>query len=358
MANQAEEPRRTSWASWGDLSKYRNVSFGLAIACIVLFHLYESTLKGTMVHSILWPFAYFSAAVDAFLFLSSMGLYFAFSNNSKIARFYKRRVLRIIPTFLVIALPFYYVKDFVRADNGADFLPDLFNISFIVDGYRQFWYIYAIILLYLLYPLLHRVIVDATHPFARTCIVIGATVALAIALGIFNPELLSKVEIMLTRFPAFVAGIYAGILVKSNAPMRGKQLLLLLAAGALLWVLMFTEALKFDSANLAQRYFYTCMAVLLCMLIPVILSAFNCSGKQRLLSFLGNISLELYIVNVAFRTIVTWYWKDYFFSTHSNLIQLEYCILVVGVSVLGAWLLHRVMEPINTWLLRRLDKSA
>lgn len=336
-------------ASWGALSDYRDVLYGIAIALIVLFHLFESTVEGTAVHSILWLFNHMSAGVDAFLFLSSMGLYFAFSSNRSLPRFYKRRLGRILPTFLVIAVPFYLWRDIV-VTSTASFLPNFLNVSFLVSGYRQFWYVYAILLLYLLYPLLYRFICDAARPFARTAIVIGGCFVLAVALGVVSPKLLSNTEIMLTRFPAFVAGVYAGKLVKERAEMKSRQVLVLLAVALVLWALSRTSLLTFGKANIASRYFYTCAAVLLCMLVPQILEAFRCARDQQPLAFLGRISLEMYIVNVAFRTIVKWYWGDFFFSG-SNAIQIAYCVLIVAGTIAGAYALHRAMDPLTKKLL-------
>lgn len=81
--------------------------------------------------------------------------------------------------------------------------------------------------------------------------------------------------------------------------------------------------------------------------------AFRCARDQRPLEFLGRISLEMYIVNVAGRTVVQWYWGDYFFATKSNLAQLEYCAVIVAVTVLGAWALHKAMEPVVKRLVGR-----
>ena len=357
MANSNVEADRSLRASWGSLSDYREVLFGIAIIGIVVFHLYESTMRDTLVHSALGLFARFSAGVDAFLFLSSMGLYFAFSKNGNLGRFYKRRVLRILPTFLVVAIPFYALQDFVQFEDGSRFLPDLFNISFLTEGYRQFWYIYAIIIFYLFYPLLHRFIDGSDRSFMRMCVVIGCDVAITVALGVFNEDFLSNTELMLTRFPAFVAGIYAGKLVKMRAPMRGRYVLCLVAVALLLWCMSLTPLTQFGGANLARRYFYTCTAVLLCMLVPVILKAFECAADQKALAFFGRISLEMYIVNVASRSLVVWYAGEYFFSGRSNWVQVEYCIVEVLLTIAGAYVLHKAMQPVNSWLMRLADKA-
>lgn len=340
-----------SAAHWGLLSDYRDVLYGIAIVCIVVFHLYESTLKGTAVHAVLWPFNRFSAGVDAFLFLSSIGLYFAFSGNNSIGRFCRRRFLRIVPTFLVVAIPFYLWHDLVAMPSIRSFIEHLTNLSFLTDGYRQFWYVYAILLFYVLYPLLHGAIAGSKRPLACTVAIIAGSFVLTAVFGMCLPDVLSNTEIMLTRFPVFVAGVYAGKLVKERVAMTGRQVLALAAIAAVFWVLSHTDMLKFGDSNIARRYFYSCAAVLLCELVPVLLAAFGCARDQRALSFLGRISLEMYIVNVAARTVIEWYCGDYFFGTASNLVQLEYCLLVVAATFGGAYVLHRLMGPVTRKLL-------
>lgn len=203
----------------------------------------------------------------------------------------------------------------------------------------------------MLYPFLYRAIVDAKRPFARTVSIVAGSFVLTAALGVCLPDVLSNTEIMLTRFPVFVAGVYAGKLVKERAPLAGRQVLALVVVAAVFWVLSHTDVLKFGGSNVARRYFYSCAAVLLCELVPVFLAAFGCARNQRLLSFLGRISLEMYIVNVAARTVIAWYGGDYFFGTASNFVQLEYCLLVVAVTFGGAYALHRLMGPVTRKLL-------
>ncbi|MCI8366274.1 MAG: acyltransferase [Eggerthellaceae bacterium] len=338
--------------SWSLISEYRNVLFGLAIAAIILFHLYESTLSGTLVHAALWPFSRLSAAVDVFLFLSGVGLRFSLAKGGAVRDFYKKRLIRVVPTFLVVAIPFYLLKDVLVGQDGAKFFLELTNIAFLVDGYRQFWYVYAIILFYLIYPPLHRFLNAPGRSFGRTCLVIGASAVVAMLIGLLSPELLENTEIMLARFPVFVAGAYAGILVRDGRRIELRQILMLIGMTAVLFALALLPDDQFGFSQLAIRYFFSCVSVLACVLLPVLLKRLGCSPKQKLLTSLGAASLELYIVNVAVRTIVSGLMGDYFFGSSVELIQLEYCLLVVALTLACGFALHRAMAPINNRLLR------
>ena len=352
MGDRLRQSNASGQCSWSLISEYRNVLFGLAIAAIILFHLYESTLPGTLVHAALWPFSRLSAAVDVFLFLSGVGLHFSLAKGGPVREFYKKRLIRVVPTFLVVAIPFYLLKDVLTGQDGARFFLELTNVAFLADGYRQFWYVYAIILFYLIYPSLHRFLNASGNSFVRMCLAIGASVVVAMLIGFLSPALLENTEIMLARFPVFVAGAYAGILVREGRRIELRQILMLLALSAVLYVLALVSDDQFGFTGLAKRYFYSCLSVAVCVLLPILLKRLGCSPRQKVLNALGAASLELYIVNVAIRTIVSGLMGDYFFGSSAELIQIEYCILVVALTLVGGFVLHRFMAPINRRLMR------
>lgn len=344
--------------TWGVISKYRNVLFGITICIIVIFHLYGPTVSGTVIHAGLSLFSHASLGVDMFLFLSGMGLYFAFSKNSSLKRFYERRVLRILPTFLIVAIPAYIWKDIALTPDEFTFVVDFFNISFLTDAHRWFWYIYAIFVFYAIFPLLYHWIFSGKYPLLCTCVIMAISVAGTIALGFFDSELLKNIEIMLTRFPVFVFGCYAGKLIKEKAALTGKQLIAIAIVGLFFWFISFLPIEKWGGVDIIRRYWYSCMAVELCVIIPLLLDIFGTRTDLSSLCYLGDISLEIYIASVAFRKVVKYYFGDYFFSTASNLIQIEYCTLIVVGTFILAVLLHKVAGVANNLVESLLHGSA
>lgn len=127
---------------------------------------------------------------------------------------------------------------------------------------------------------------------------------------------------------------------------------MLLALSAVLCVLALAPDDPFGFTGLAKRYFFSCLSVLACVLLPILLKRLGCSPRQKVLNALGAASLELYIVNVAIRTIVSGLMGDYFFGSFAELIQIEYCILVVALTLAVGFALHCVMAPINKRLMR------
>ena len=88
-----------------EMSRYRGELMGAAIVFIILFHVPLARSD-----------AFFglrrcgNIGVDMF-FLSGIGLWYSWVKNPSVSHFYKRRLLRIFPTWLVIS-SIYYLQRF------------------------------------------------------------------------------------------------------------------------------------------------------------------------------------------------------------------------------------------------------
>lgn len=93
---------------------------------------------------------------EGFLFLSGFGLYYSFTKSPKIKGFYKRRFVRLIIPFVIIALPFLLI-DVAEGKYGLDiFTLRISTLYFWVVGNDGLWYISLSVILYLLFPLLYK----------------------------------------------------------------------------------------------------------------------------------------------------------------------------------------------------------
>ena len=73
------------------LSGYRSELMGVAMIFVYLFH--SGDIGMSQYYNVL--FAHGDLGVDVFFFLSSIGLCFSLSKNSRTFDFYKRRIVRI-----------------------------------------------------------------------------------------------------------------------------------------------------------------------------------------------------------------------------------------------------------------------
>ena len=100
----------------GWISKYKTEIFAVAIILIMLFH-FSADYRGAVQHGktdvlnhpiirpliMKWWQFFGSIGVEVFVFLSGVGLYYSFSNNNNLSAFYKKRFLRIMPAYLIVA---------------------------------------------------------------------------------------------------------------------------------------------------------------------------------------------------------------------------------------------------------------
>ena len=49
--------------------------------------------------------------VDAFLILSGIGLYYSFKKNDNVLQFYIRRLIKLLPAYCILAIPYWIYYD-------------------------------------------------------------------------------------------------------------------------------------------------------------------------------------------------------------------------------------------------------
>ena len=204
------------------ISKYRGELMGFAMIYVVMFHVCGNR------HDTLW---YCLArcgnlGVDIFLFLSGIGLWYAWTKNSSLRHFYWRRYKRIYPAWLVVAALFYIPKFIDGKINLWELLGELaINYGFWHHLALNFWYVPAILTLYLIAPWYMRLIQSDAH--YRWLPV--AALLLTLLVQYWQPlhHSVGHLEIFFSRIPIFLLGINAGALVKSRYRMSKSSLWLL-----------------------------------------------------------------------------------------------------------------------------------
>ena len=217
-----------------------------------------------------------NCGVDFFLFLSGFGLYHSLSGDGAVGPFYRRRFRRVLPATLIVSI-------LVTALNGADSLheycADAFLYGFFLPGCRcwRFWYCSFLLLLYLLYPLIHRLL--ARYDLGAALALAAASAALSLLLRRFAPDYFYQIEIGTTRIPVFVLGAWVG----KRSP-RGDSL-----PG---WA---------GPAALALALAWLCFLYLPLVLLAVLSLSWldaRVRGRclRRALVFFGEYSLEFYLI--------------------------------------------------------------
>ena len=289
------------------LSKYRGEIMGSAAVLIMLFHfvacLYDN-LKIPVVTAVL---SHGNTGVDIFLFLSGIGLYASLLHDGRTLPFYRKRISRVVIPALLISLPYWFCTDFLFKRNGPGmFLLDWSFLSFWTHGNRTVWYVSLIVLLYLLYPPIFRM---QKKRSAYIVLLMLAVTAAVTALFVLAPEIYQIHEIASTRIPVFLAGSLTGEMLFAedaekhrNAPAVTLYTVLSLA----LFVTAFVISKAYpDTAEMLYRFGCGGAGIILSLLTALLLEKFPCTRVQHCLKTAGGISLELYLVHIFIKNLLT-----------------------------------------------------
>lgn len=335
-----------------DLSKYRGELMGLAILFVILFHI------GMPQSNFFYPLRRLgNIGVDMFLFVSGMGLWFSWTRSrlgkkldgngamgirQATIRFFKHRYKRIYPVWIIVASVFYIGK-YVEAP-GSGYSPDipnlianvLFNWSFWRIDDLTFWYVPATMMLYIFAPGYMELVRERpTYRWLPVAFIILAAMVRYVPL-IHNS--VGHLEIFFSRIPIFFIGINAGKWVMEKRTLeKGSIWMIVIIFAMSLWLCLQLEYIGHRRFPLfLERIVYiplTVTALLLeCKLIAVMPKNIN-----RVLTMLGTISLEIYLIHIQFVMLPLQQYK------------LGYCVtalLVIVISTPVAYLLHWIIEKV------------
>lgn len=197
------------------ISEARNVIFGIATLWIGLFHSFELSLKPYTDNKFLIDaFKLFkgtgNVGVDMFLFLSGVGLFFSFTKDGKLLSFWKKRLMRVLPTALLIGIVFFSIR-YVEGRYQSGFPAYLKRISFTYfyfRGERVFWFISLILVLYIAFPIFYKII--ERFRLGGMLGLVALVVAFTFTVRAISPYYYDFWEIGLCRVPVFIIGIWAG----------------------------------------------------------------------------------------------------------------------------------------------------
>mgnify|MGYP000273139614 FL=1 len=134
--------------TYGALSKYRGFLMGFAILWVMYFHipLKFATEVGWFIHRIGFY------GVDIFLFLSGLGVYYSLTKRPNVLGFYKARLVRILPAYIIVVCASYCLLRLDRA-SALDFFYYISGIGYWTRHARFDWYIPTQLAFYLITPL-------------------------------------------------------------------------------------------------------------------------------------------------------------------------------------------------------------
>ena len=329
---------------FSSINKYRRFLFGIATIWIAWFHSYMLDFSKVEALSFL-NFGFLfeilkrlgNIGVDIFLLLSGIGLYFSFSKNPNLIQFYKKRIIRILPCSVILVLIVTYLSH-VETLRLFIIRVTFLNFLFFRDDDQTFWYIPAILLLYLLFPVFYHVIQKFKLPGALILIAISCVIT-AIAFFVNFEMFFYQWEMLLTRIPVFIVGILMARVIKNEKKLSNEKALILCLLG-----LIYMIAIHIIDLFITQRYIfvwhylYLPLAVFLVFFFSYIRSHVRLAIIVKPIEFVGDFSLEMYLIHQSLYYFLLG--KISFFNDH----QLIYAILIILASIVLSFILKTLID--------------
>lgn len=319
-----------------NISRYRAEQMGAAMLFVILFHV--ALDRGDPFYGLR---RCGNVGVDIFLFLSGVGLWHSWMKTPDVRHFYRRRLMRIVPTWIVCATAFY-LPDYLGGRHYSTSLVDLIgditiNWDFWLHDELTFWYVPAIMALYLLAPwymrLINRYAVYRWLPLLMIvwCVMVQWVLPIHEAVG--------HLEIFWSRVPIFFIGINFGEMVRTKQRLPSNAVWLLL----LTFVMTFGTCLYLEQVRHGQfplfveRMLYIPFTV--CSVL-VMNRIFRRTPRwvNRAFRFVGALSLEAYLIHIHF---VLEYVQPYHLGYWATF------LITTAITLPLAWLLQKALLKVK-----------
>ena len=322
-----------------NISRFRAEQMGAAMLFVILFHV--ALDRGDPFYGLR---RCGNVGVDIFLFLSGVGLWFSWVKTPDVLRFYRRRLLRIVPTWIVVATAFY-LPDYLVARRFSHSIVDLIgditiNWDFWLHDELTFWYVPAIMALYLVAPWYMRLV--QSRPVYRWlpllmviwCVMVQWVLPIHHAVG--------HIEIFWSRVPIFFIGINFGEMVRTHRQLPSEAVWLLLVTFLMTFgTCLYLEQVRHGQFPLfVERMLYIPFTVCTVLVMNRIFRR-TPQWVNRLFRFVGALSLEAYLIHIHFVLVyVQPYHLGYWLTF----------LVTVAITLPIAWLLQRLIGLVTARL--------
>lgn len=331
------------------INKHRRFLMGLAAFWIVVYHssFFDfrdiEFLSVTHIGDLLEILKRLgNAAVEVFLFLSGIGLYYSMSKDSKLTSFYKKRFFRVVPSSFIIVVT-------LCGFLSTTYLPEYFSQITFVDLFVKSevaevaWYVSAILVFYLFFPLIYK----AVKRFGLIAVVVISLVSIifTFALGAIDYDYFMRVEVFLTRIPAFVTGAYLGkVIMKGVKIPRWGFLAIILFNIVYTFLSVFLIIQIQEDYGFIRHYINFPLALSFLFVFAFLREAVGSHIITRFFEMLGLFSLEYYLIHVNM-----YQYCLKFFNTDEET-GLKYAITIIVVSFVLAVIVKSVADKISGYL--------
>lgn len=327
---------RTKDIELANISRFRGELMGAAMLFIILFHV---GLPRTDMFFGLRRCG--NIGVDIFLFLSGVGLWFSWVKQPSMWSFYRRRLLRILPAWLIMSSLYYIPRFNPQTGSIIDLIGNItINWNFWLHDELTFWYIPAIMMLYLWAPPYMKLITK--HPIYRWSVVLMVLWCVMVQWIMPFHHAVGHLEIFWSRVPIFFLGINFGEMVRREVRIDGAAVWLALIT----FVACFASCIYLEQVShgrfplFVERMIYIPLTLTAILLLNRIFRRLP-QRVNRFWAFFGGLSLEAYLIHSHF--VMAWlspYHLGYWLTA----------LLTIVLTIPLAWLLHQFVKRLMQWL--------
>lgn len=332
------------------ISTYRSHIMGVSIVWIMLYHMpYLHEFVGPIIGSaILIGFC----GVDIFFFLSAFGLFFSLQRNPNILDFYKKRVVRIFPTYLIVLIIFGILNHLTVTDIIKEISMVGMFLPFI--EWPMFdWYVPAQLFFYLLSPII--IFYAGYLKKMWILIFIGALILNYLsAILLLENSWDAKILFLITRIPVFVLGVIVAKMCSDRVKISRKTevvaYIIMLVSIFILFIVK-TKCPDNIITMFGLNHFPFLFATLGFIFLLIRIFRVLPDIILKMLNFIGKYSLELYLIH----------WNLYRFRKTIpctlGISEINYLLLCFILSFPLAYLLSKLVGKIIPNLCKLHAKS-
>lgn len=276
-----------------DLLRYRQVWLGLAMLWIILFHLPVD------VGLLEYPKAIGYGGVDICFFASGIGCFYSLSAESDVGSFMKRRLKRLVPTYVVFVV-FWLIYQYITGNFNLQMaLGNLLALQTFTGLGQEFnWYISAIFLFYILAPYFMAIVKRAS----AVSNILFLLFLLVCSVPFWGAD---AYIVAVTRLPVFFAGMVFADMCRKDKRMTtgfGIGMIAIFLLGVAVLLVSNDVAPEYLWSYGLHWYPFILITPPLCIAISYIsMGLEKIKATKLLLSFFslcGSYSFELYLVHI------------------------------------------------------------
>lgn len=320
----------------GIFSRHRGELMGVSILLIMLKHCF----MGRYTDVFLKLARNGEIGVEFFMLLSGMGIFFSMDNNPHAGQFYKRRFMRILPSYLMVVGTFFCWQDLIKEFKPIEFISNILRIPFFTQGNRWFWFFVLIVACYLVAPLFYRWIKEGRFKFWHVLLLL---LVVAVWCSLMDPSgAVRSLRLLLFRIPSFLLGMMLGKRIKENPVFEaGPSPVAISGVAVLLFVLSafrhFMPELKFTV------FFFSAPVLLYLFALLFEACARNAGWLNMAFGFLGALTWECYLLH---ETFILRYVKGFIGD------PALWTLVSIAVTVPLAWVLRKAADMVVKLLSR------